>query len=200
MTRTIIIAAGVVSVGMGSWFQPEGQRPPAGHPSITNPGDSVQEDQESPPAKPEDVASIDTILSAFFESMSGAKGEPRQWERLHSLFWPQARMIATRHFDNDEADAWVLQISDFVEMNRVYMEKGGYFEKEVARRVESFGNLASVWSTYEARKIADSHLPYVRGIYSFQLLKDGERWWIVNAMWDFERPEVAIPEKYLETP
>ena len=67
----------------------------------------------------------------------------------------------------------------------------------MSRKVESYGNIAHAWSTYEARKVAEAP-PYVRGIYSVQLLKDGDRWWIVNMYWDFERPDTPIPDRYLE--
>lgn len=201
MFRTFALASAVVMTGLVAGLQPEGPRPPTGHPSLSNPTQNPEEEvKPSPPANPEDVASVDSIISTYYRAMSGGSGEERQWDRLGSLFLPKARMIACRPLDKGAADAWVLRIGDYIEFNRVYMQKGGYFEKEVARRVEAFGNIAQVWSTYEARKVADSPEPYSRGIYSFQLLKDGDRWWIVNAFWDYERPDSPIPENYLKTP
>jgi hypothetical protein len=66
--------------------------------------------------------------------------------------------------------------------------------------METYGAIAQVWSTYESRHKADDPEPYVRGINSIQLLKDGDRWWIVNVFWDFERPESPIPDPYLKSP
>lgn len=200
MTRMIALMSAALLVGVVGGIQqskqPQTGGVPAGHPSIGNePVPAVP----SPPAKPEDVASIDAIIGAYYAASSAGPGEARQWERLHSLFKPDSRMIACRPVDR-KADVWLLPIGDYIAFNAAYMQSGGYFEKEVARRVETFGHIAQVWSTYEARKTADAPDPYSRGIYSFQLLHDGDRWWIINAYWDYERPESPIPEKYLQTP
>ncbi len=68
---------------------------------------------------------------------------------------------------------------------------------EVSRRTETFGHIAQVWSTFESRHNAGDAEPYIRGINSVQLLKDGDRWWVVNVFWDFEGPNSAIPPEYL---
>jgi hypothetical protein len=56
----------------------------------------------------------------------------------------------------------------------------GFYEKEIARRTEQFGNIAHVWSIYESRHNEDDPEPFMRGINSIQLFNDGKRWWIVN--------------------
>jgi hypothetical protein len=178
---------GVASIVMS--VQGQGGHPAVGHP---DPGD---QGPAPPPAKASDVESIDAIIDAYYASISGEKGEVRDWDRLRSLFKPMGRMIAARPA-GEGAGLWALQLDDFIEFNKDYFESGGYFETEVARTVESYGNIAHAWSTYEARKRADAPA-YVRGIYSIQLLKDGDRWWIVNMYWDFEKPDAPIPAKYL---
>ncbi len=155
-----------------------------------------------PRAKAADVASIDAIVAAYYEATSGAPGEARDWDRFRSLFLPEARMIPARPGSGGAGQAgagvFVLPISDYIEQNRKYFEKGGFFDREAARRVEAFANIAHVWSVYESRRTQQAPEPYSRGINSFQLLKDGQRWWIVNVFWDFERPpNTMIPEQYL---
>jgi hypothetical protein len=108
-------------------------------------------------------------------------------------------MIAARPGPEGGAVAWFLTVPEFIDANRKYLDKGGYTEKEVARRTESYGNIAHVWSTYEGRR-GNSTEPTSRGIYSAQLLKDKDRWWIVNLFWDFERAESPIPDRYLTSP
>lgn len=182
--------------GLGGAGQPEAAMPP-GHPQVLqNDPDIV----EPPEAAPADVESLDAIVKSYYASICGEKGEARDWDRFRSLFQPQAHLIAARPVGEKHSGLFVLSVEDFVGMNKNYFEKGGYFEKEVARRVEVFGNIAQVWSTYEARNSAAQPDPYLRGIYSFQLLKDGDRWWIVNLYWEFERPGNPLPKKYLETP
>ncbi len=180
---------------------PEGHPPtglPEGHPPI-DPGAPAPQTPGRPEADPADVASLDAIVGAFYESISGPKGQPREWMRMLSLFKPKSNMVAARPTAGGGAGVWVLEVEHFIDINRNYFERGGYFEREVARRVERFGNIAHVWSTYEARQVEGSPQPFSRGIYSIQLLRDGERWWIVNMFWDFEREDAPIPERYLET-
>src|ERR1700751_3032630 len=74
----------------------------------------------------------------------------------------------------------------------------GFYEKELARRTEQFGNIAHVWSIYESRHNEDDPEPFMRGINSIQLFNDGKRWWIVNIYWQQENAENPIPQKYLK--
>jgi hypothetical protein len=169
---------------------------PAGHPPIPLPKPAA----DWPKAKADDVGSIDAILKAFYEAPAGAPGQARDWDRYRSLFVPDARMIPARPGTEGASGAYYLPVSDYIEANKKYFEKGGFADKEVARRIESFGNIVHVWSTYESRRKADDPAPYIRGINSIQMLKDGDRYWIINVFWDYERPDNAIPEKYLTTP
>jgi len=51
-----------------------------------------------------------------------------------------------------------------------------------------FGNIAHVWSGYEARSTPDAVEPERRGINSIQLFRHAELGWrIVHMIWDNER-------------
>ena len=79
------------------------------------------------------------------------------------------------------------------------MEKEGFFESELARRVETYGHIAHVFSTYESRHSPKDPKPFMRGINSFQLLNDGKRWWVVTIYWEGETPENPLPKEYLKS-
>ncbi len=156
-----------------------------------------------PSANPADVASIDAIITAAYDSISGPPGK-RDWNRERSLFIPGARLIPTAE------NAWaislggeiapqILDIDGFIARVGDYIEKNGFFEKEIARRTEQFGHIAHAWSAYESRHKGDDPKPFMRGINSIQLFHDGSRWWIVTIYWQHESPEQPIPEEYLET-
>ncbi len=170
------------------------EHPPAGHPVVLKPGD------DWPKAKGEDVSSPEAIVAAYYASTSGDANKARDWERFRSLFHPQARLIPARPTGDGGSGAFFLGVDDYIQQNQKYFEKIGFRDSEVARRVESFGNITQVWSTYESRKSSNPTVPYARGIASIQLLKDVDRWWIVNIFWDYERENNAIPQKYLTTP
>ncbi len=75
-------------------------------------------------------------------------------------------------------------------------ESSAFFEKEVARRLDCFGNVCQVFSTYEARRSLSEEKAFVRGINSIQLLNDGQRWWVASIVWDTERENNPIPPEY----
>jgi hypothetical protein len=169
---------------------------PQGHPPI-NP--TVPELQPPPDPNPDDVKSVDAIIKAYYASVSGPKGQERDWKRLRSLMLPEVHFLTTRPLDN-AAMPMILSLDQFVEVNKTYFEKGGYFEDEISRKVDNFGNVAQAFSTYESRHARSDAQPYSRGINSIQLLNDGRRWYIASVMWDFERQGTnPIPPQYLPT-
>ncbi len=165
-----------------------------GHPALP------EKTENWPKGKAEDVGSVDSIIAAYYSATAGEPNQPRDWDRFMSLFLPDGRLIVSRPRGDGTTGAFVLPPDDFVAMNRKYLEKGGLVEREIGRRTESFGTICQVWSTFESRRSKDSPTPYARGINSFQLLNGGDRWWIVTVLWDHERMENPIPEKYTTTP
>ena len=154
----------------------------------------------SPEAKPADVASIDAITKAVYDVISGEAGAKRDWDRFRSLFHPSARLIPTGKNPNTGlVVARALAPDDYVQRNEPFFAKEGFFEREVARQTEIYGNIAHVFSTYEAFKTAKDEKPFMRGINSIQLLNDGKRWWVISIYWQAETPENPLPEKYLKS-
>jgi hypothetical protein len=149
-------------------------------------------------ANPADVASIDAIIAAAYDGISGPAAEKRDWNRERSLYFPDARLIPTAKAGGDvDLAPQILDIDGFIARVEPYFEESGFYEKEIARRTEQFGRLAQVWSTYESRHDPADPEPFMRGINSIQLFNDGNRWWIVNIYWQQENDEDPIPEKYL---
>ena len=46
------------------------------------------------PADPKDVATIDSIIKAFYEAISGPAGQPRQWGRDKTLYIPGVKFVS----------------------------------------------------------------------------------------------------------
>jgi hypothetical protein len=150
-------------------------------------------------ANPADVGSLDAILTALYDVISGPAGQKRDWNRMRSLFIPGARLIPSRpRQGGDGAELLVLDLEGWIERSGPLLEQNGFFEKEIGRTTETFGNITHAFSAYDSRRTAEE-APFARGINSIQLLKDGNRWWVVTIFWDFERPDNQIPQKYLST-
>jgi len=151
------------------------------------------------PADPRDVESIDAIIAAAYDVISGPAGQKRDWNRERSLFFPGARLIPTASVPgrNDvDLEPQTLDVEGYIERAEPFL-KAGFYETEVARRTEQFGRIAHVWSTYESRRDPSDPTPFMRGINSFQLFNDGTRWWILSVYWQHESTEHAIPKKYV---
>ena len=85
----------------------------------------------------------------------------------------------------------------FIAMADPFFQALGFYEREVARRVDQFGHIAHAFSTYVASGDPDNREPLGRGINSIQLWFDGQRWWVMSLLWDDERPGHPIPTQYL---
>lgn len=149
---------------------------------------------------PADGESIDAIIAATYDVISGPAGEKRDWNRERSLFVPGARLIPTATVpgktDVDLAPL-VLDVEGYIARVEPLFEKEGFYEKEIARRVEQFGRIAHVWSTYESRHDPSEPEPFMRGINSIQLFNDGKRWWILSIYWQHESKQHPLPQEYL---
>ena len=151
-------------------------------------------------ANPRDVESIDAIIAATYDVISGPAGKKRDWARERSLFYPGARLIPTATVpgktDVDLAPL-VLDVEGYIQRVEPLFAKEGFYETEIARRTEQFGRIAQVWSTYESRHDPGEAKPFMRGVNSFQLFNDGERWWILSIYWQHESKQYPLPETYL---
>jgi hypothetical protein len=149
-------------------------------------------------SNPADIASIDAIITAAYDGISGPAGQKRDWDRERALYFPGARLIPTaKAGENDALAPQILDIDGFIARVEPYFATTGFYEKEIARRTEQFGCMAQAWSTYESRHDPSDPEPFMRGINSIQLFHDGNRWWIVNIYWQQESTEHPIPAKYL---
>jgi len=168
-------------------------------PVVGQSGAAVQSAESWPEADPEDVASIDAIVAALYDVISGPAGEARDWDRFRSLFIPQARLIPTGRGQGGAVGHQVMGPGDYAERAAPVLEQRGFFEVEIARTTEEFGQIAHAFSTYESRLMPEQD-PFDRGINSIQLLNDGERWWIVNVFWAAESSGLTLPERYTRRP
>ena len=151
-----------------------------------------------PQARPEDVSSMDAILAALYDVISGPAGKKRDWNRMRSLFIPEGRLMAVGPKKEGGFGYRVMDVEGYIKSSGNYLETNGFFESEVSRVAEQFGEIAHVFSTYEARQKQEDAKPFMRGINSIQLMNDGKRWWIVSIYWEAETANNQLPEKYLK--
>jgi hypothetical protein len=150
-------------------------------------------------ADPKDVGSLDAIMKAVYDVISGPAGKDRDWDRFRSLFHKDGRLIPSgKNAQTGAINARSSTPDEYATRAAGFFAKEGFFENEMARHVDMYGNIAQVFSTYESRH-APGEKPFARGINSFQLLNDGKRWWVVTIYWQAETPEAPIPKEYLKS-
>jgi hypothetical protein len=152
-----------------------------------------------PPANPADVNSIDAIMRAIYDVISGPAG-PRDWNRLRSLCVPEARLTSTVKGPGSESEpVRLLTVDDYVQRAGKFFSTHPFYESAIVNRVQRFGNIAQVFSSY-ASSSGPTEKPFARGINSFQLFNDGTRWWVLSILWDEESPTNPLPTEMSSKP
>jgi len=143
----------------------------------------------------EDVSTINGIMKATYETVSGEAGAKRQWERDLSLHDPNAIYSFRFHDSEGKLQQTTMSINDFHKESFSMVMKTAFYENEINREVRVFGNIAHVWSTYETR--LEKNGPVMRrGINSVQLYYEEGRWWILSWTFDKERADRKIPQTF----
>ena len=159
---------------------------------------SAQTEATNPPADPADVESVDAIVAAVYDVISGPVGQARDWNRWRSLFLPEARIISVGRAQDGSNRYRVMTSEDYVQGAGPGLEANGFFEDEIGRTQEEFGPVVHLFSAYQSKRAADDPEPFARGINSFQVMHDGSRWWVVTIFFTSERADLPIPERYIK--
>jgi hypothetical protein len=208
-----LVASGVLAAGLGypapSPAAPaaSASSPPSSTPPPPLPGSIDAHPDWTASTRRGDVDGVEHLVAALYDVISGPAGQPRDWQRFRSLFLPDGRLGAIRPgmpaHGNEPArkDDITFRTPDlYAGRNDPYFKTHGFFERGVANRVEAFGDLMHVWSTYESRHAMTDAAPFARGINSIEIVQAQGRFWLVSVLWDEERPGLTLPEQYLRSP
>lgn len=143
------------------------------------------------------VTTLDSTIYNLYAVISGEKGVKRNWELFQYLFVPEAKLIPSGKDSEGKYTLRYMSPLDYVQNAGSYLEANGFYEKEIYRINESFGQITHIFSTYESYHSAKDNQPFARGINSIQLFNDGTRWWILSIYWTAEREDLSLPKKYL---
>ncbi len=142
-----------------------------------------------------DVSTIDGMIKAWYDVISGPAGKPREWARDRTLYIKDLRFVDVGWNKDGTPNPRIVDHQAYVDSSDG-MAQRGFFEKEIHRVSQRFGPIAHVWSTYESRQTENGPI-IARGINSIELFWDGKRWWIANGIWTDETKENPIPKEYL---
>lgn len=149
--------------------------------------------KEMPVANTADVNSVDAIIKATYSVLSGPAG-PRDWNRFRSLFLPEAEMGAIVNTSGGKKLFQSVTPENYQKSNAPFFAKSGFYEEELRRNVQQYGNVASVQSSYQFRFVPGGRVEK-RGVHYFTLVKSDGRWWIANLSWQDEEKDLPLPEE-----
>jgi hypothetical protein len=134
-----------------------------------------------------DEQAIGDVLDEMYAMISGPKG-PRDWSRQANCFLPEARQIRTWVDDQGRPAMRIMGLDEYAADTTPFFAENDFYEIQTSRRIDLSGNIAHVWSGYEARRSLDDAEPERRGINSIQLFRHPDHGWRIVAMiWDNER-------------
>ena len=143
------------------------------------------------------VKTLDSTIKTLYAVISAEKEVERNWALFKFLFKPGAKLIPSGKDNDGVYKVRYMSPEDYIKSSGDWLFENGFFEKEISRTVNTYGNITQVFSSYESFKSESDDQPFMRGINSIQLLYDGERWWIINIFWTQETSDNPIPKKYL---
>lgn len=146
-----------------------------------------------------DLQSIDGVLTALYGAVQRPPGEGFRWDLLRAIAHPQAVMIPST--EQQGGQLVFLGVEDFIAWADEFAGAGGpddpgFAEEEITRRVERYGDVAQVFSTYQAHLWDDEEI-LARGINAITLVWNEGRWWLASIAWDEEVGAGPIPDNYL---
>jgi len=141
---------------------------------------------EAAPSKA-DLAAIDATIRGTYEIISGPPGQKRDFDKMRTMFAPDAllRVVTPKGIRGGS-------LENYIAKSGPILEKEGFTERELGRRTEVYGNLATVWSSYDGRTASGSF--HERGINSFQLVKVDGKWLVASILWQEESKEFPLPD------
>ena len=144
-----------------------------------------------------EFADLESVIQTLYSVISGEANQARDWAAERRLFHPSALSIRTSVDSAGKPWAKVMTLEEFIADCEPYFAQQPFYESEIARKLQRFGNIAHVSSVYECRRQLDDAVPFMRGINSIQLYNDGERWWVMSILWDNERDDNPLGDEHL---
>jgi hypothetical protein len=138
---------------------------------------------------------VGKTIEKFLDVLSFTDSSFIRIDSLPSLFTNDGRLIA-----NFGKNPLVFTAAQYVESIRSSIRSGQLHslrERELLRKVDVFGKIAHVLSTYELSMMNKEGKIVRKGLNSIQLVKQGGQWLICSLIWDRETSDLKLPAEYL---
>jgi hypothetical protein len=184
---TLCLGLGVFAISKPVAIHQDTAKPQATRASVTIP-------QMEP--RPADVSSIDGIIKAYYEVVSGPAERNREWGRDATLYVPGVRFTIFSEDKQGKTSARALTHEEFVNEIEPAIKGKAFYEHEVHRITHRAGNVVHVLCTAE-QQFAPGGPVQGRSIDSLEMYWDGTRWWIASAnIWELKQGQ-SLPAEFL---
>jgi hypothetical protein len=140
---------------------------------------------------------IDALMTALYKAISGPPGG-QDFALFRRACHPDLRMVRTALGEEGRPVATSFSADEYEANARRLLADKPFYEIETERRTVRFGNVAQVYSAYEARTAPDGGELIKRGMNFGHLYHDGARWWLVHLIWDDEREGLIVPRELFD--
>ena len=140
-----------------------------------------------------DTKNLGAVIDAFYAVLCGPAG-PRDWSVHEQIFAADAQLIRTGVDEDGKPWSKRMNPAEYRENVTLFLSKAPFYEVELERRVDLFGDIAQIWSSYEMRRALDSPEIERRGVNFIQALRGADgNWKVVAAIWANEREGLTLP-------
>ena len=141
-----------------------------------------------------DATNLGAVIDAYYSVLCGPAG-PRDWSLHEQIFMPDAQLIRTGVDEDGRAWSKRMTPADYRENVALFFSKAPFYEFELERRIDRFGDIAQIWSSYEMRRAPESTDIERRGVNFIQALRGADGTWkVVAAIWANEREDLKLPD------
>jgi hypothetical protein len=142
-----------------------------------------------------DGRSADSTVTALYDLISVPPGGTWNWNRIDGLFVDQGIFVTMMPRDGKTLMAKT-DLPTLRSQTQAAYGRSGFMEREYKREVRTFGDIASIYSSFYIALPQNAESPLARGLHHFQLIKAQGCWRIVSNISQTEGATWQLPAAF----
>ena len=127
---------------------------------------------------------IEKLIERFYSIISGKKEEDRDWNSFKSLFFTNSHLMSVKYNSNNECITTPQDVESYIIRLEKFLRTNDFYEYGFNYKINVLGNIAYVYSEYEAKTSLECNIPLKTGVNLVQLVKHDNKWKIINMLWE----------------
>lgn len=126
---------------------------------------------------------IKKLIDDFYGIISGKAEEERSWDSFRTLFFANAHLMSMKVNSNNQCSTIPVNVETYILGLDKFLSANDFYEYGFNYKINIKGNIAQVYSEYEAKKSLEDNEPIKKGTNLVQLINDEHNWKILNMVW-----------------